>query len=104
MGGDAEAIVRAFNNCINRRDLDGLAALMTDDHRLIDPTGNTVSGRQACLKAWDGFFLAFPDYRNNFDQIFARGDGDHCRELNLLRCALGRSGALACERRRRANC
>ena len=66
---DARRLVLAFNDCINARDVVGLASLMTDDHAFIDTEGNSVSGRGACLDAWRRFFSAFPDYRNTFEQL-----------------------------------
>lgn len=74
MNQDADAIVHAFNNCINRGDLDGLGALMTEDHRFSDAASHTVSGKQSCLEAWKSFFSAFPDYRNRFDRTIVRGN------------------------------
>jgi ketosteroid isomerase-like protein len=67
--GDAVAVVRAFNDAINGRDLTSLAALMTDGHRFIDGAGASVDGKEACVEAWRGFFTAFPDYRNHFDDV-----------------------------------
>jgi ketosteroid isomerase-like protein len=69
-----EALVRSFNDCIARRDIDGLAKLMTDDHTFIDAAGGTVSGKSRCIEAWAGFFAAFPDYRNHFERVLATGD------------------------------
>jgi ketosteroid isomerase-like protein len=74
MTEDVEAVVRAFNACINRRDIQGLSRLMTDGHRFMDSAGTAVSGKQACLDAWGGFFSAFPDYRNQFDRIIPSGN------------------------------
>jgi SnoaL-like domain len=62
-------IVMSFNEYINRRDLDELSRLMTDDHVFIDSANSTVSGKEACLKAWKGFFAAFPDYRNHLELV-----------------------------------
>ena len=45
-----------------------------DDHRFIDSAANTVSGKQACLDAWRGFFGSFPDYRNIFTSLTAKDD------------------------------
>ena len=69
-----EAVAQEFNACINRADLAGLGALMTDDHVFVDSEGADVSGKAACLDAWRGFFRAFPDYRNTFTQLRARGE------------------------------
>lgn len=87
----------AFNECITRQDLDGLAALMTDDHTFIDTAGTVIAGKEQCLAAWRGFFAAFPDYRNVFDQV--RVDADcvamagesHCADPRLDGPALWRA-------------
>ncbi len=69
---DPAVVVRRFNDLITRRDLDGLIALMTEDHTFLDTSGAAVSGRAACADAWHGFFAAFPDYRNVFTTITAQ--------------------------------
>jgi ketosteroid isomerase-like protein len=73
-GADDDA-ARAFNKAINARDLDALGRLMHDEHRFVDSAGTTVDGKPACLDAWRGFFAAFPDYRNIFDQVVSDGGG-----------------------------
>ena len=70
----AERAVTAFNDCINARDLAGVARWMTDDHCFIDTAANVVSGKSACIEAWRGFFATFPDYRNVFATMRVRGD------------------------------
>ena len=67
------AVVSRFNEHINRRDLDGLGDLMTEDHAFIDTEGAAVSGRTACPGAWQGFFAGFPDYRNTFESVVVDG-------------------------------
>ena len=52
----------SFVDCINRGDLDGLAALMTDDHRLAVLDEDPVEGRDENVEAWRGYFGAFPTY------------------------------------------
>jgi len=74
MQDDARVVV-AFNDAINRRDLAALSALMTDGHRFIDSAGSVVDGKPACVEAWRGFFSAFPDYRNVFDDVRADDAG-----------------------------
>jgi ketosteroid isomerase-like protein len=64
-------IVSAFNDAINARDLAALSDLMAHDHRFVDAAGAVVEGKAACLEAWSGFFAAFPDYRNVFDEVRA---------------------------------
>jgi ketosteroid isomerase-like protein len=72
---DPVAVVLAFNEAINRRDLAALAELMTEMHQFIDTEGATVDGRDACIEAWRGFFESFPDYRNEFDDVSDAGAG-----------------------------
>ena len=69
-----EELATQFNECINRRDLDGLAALMAEDHAFTDTLGATLAGKTACVDAWRDFFQAFPDYRNTFSDVFSRGE------------------------------
>src|SRR5262249_20121567 len=54
--------VQAFVDCINAHNVDGLAALMSDDHLFIDAHGNKVRGREAMTAGWYGYFEWFPDY------------------------------------------
>lgn len=54
--------VVSFIDCINRRDLDGLLALMTDDHVLQVLDEAPVTGRDVLADAWNGYFTAYPDY------------------------------------------
>ncbi len=68
-----ETVVRQFNDCINSRDLGGLGSLMTDDHAFIDSASHAIRGKENVLKAWQGFFEAFPDYTNVFEVITAEG-------------------------------
>jgi ketosteroid isomerase-like protein len=72
LNGVSRGAVIAFNEAINRRDLPALEDLMTDDHTFIDSAGGVVSGKQAVLNAWEGFFRAFPDYRNEWSTVVAK--------------------------------
>jgi ketosteroid isomerase-like protein len=67
--GSSRRVVVAFNEAINRRDLDALAELMTDDHRFVDSAGSVVAGKDEVLAAWEGFFESFPDYRNDWGEV-----------------------------------
>ena len=42
---DPKSIAVAFNDSINSHDLDGLSALMTDDHTFTDTEGEVVAGK-----------------------------------------------------------
>ena len=64
-----ESLVQQFNECINSRDLTGLAALISENHSFIDTTDQQVEGKEAVLKAWQSFFSYFPDYRNIFESV-----------------------------------
>ena len=63
-----------FNGCINDRDIEGLATLMTDDHTFIDSGDNVVQGKSDALQAWEGFFDSFPDYQNVFEKVATRNE------------------------------
>ena len=67
------AVVRQFIARINRRDVDGLAGLMTDDHLFIDGMGTRVRGRHAMARGWAGYFAMVPDYAIEVEQMFVRG-------------------------------
>ncbi len=71
---DPKTIAVGFNDCINSRDIEGLASLMSDDHRFVDTEGEVISGKEACVDVWRGFFEAFPDYRNVFASMATRDD------------------------------
>ena len=62
MSESAETVARAFVAAINRRDVEGLAALMTVGHRFVDSMGNVVEGRETMRAAWVGYFGMVPDY------------------------------------------
>jgi ketosteroid isomerase-like protein len=46
---------------------------MTDDHAFIDSDDNVLAGKAMVLKAWQGFFDAFPDYRNDWSRVISSG-------------------------------
>ena len=56
------AVAVRFIDCVNRTDLDGLVATMTDDHRLEVFDEAPLVGREANATAWRGYFERFPDY------------------------------------------
>lgn len=72
---DAIGVVETFNEAINVRNLAVLGELMHEHHRFIDAAGESVEGKSNCLRAWRGFFDAFPDYRNNFEEIGSDASG-----------------------------
>jgi ketosteroid isomerase-like protein len=58
-----------FNECINARDLEGLTALMTEDHAFVDRSGDRHEGKDDMSTGWKSFFGEFPEYRNTFWRI-----------------------------------
>ena len=66
--------VLAFIDRINAHDVEGLGALMSDDHTFIDAHGNQVSGREKMIAGWRGYFEWFPDYFIEVTDVF--GDDD----------------------------
>jgi hypothetical protein len=56
------AAVISFINRINRGDVEGLSAMMTDDHELIVFDENPLPGQTANMKAWAGYVAAYPRY------------------------------------------
>lgn len=63
------AVATEFNDHVNDANLRALASLLSEDHRFIDSLGNMVTGKPACIAAWNGFFQAFPGYSNTFERF-----------------------------------
>jgi ketosteroid isomerase-like protein len=78
-GSDPEDLSRraviAFNEAINRRDIESLGELMTDGHAFVDSDAKVLAGKEEVLEAWEGFFGAFPDYRNDWTKVIPTGGG-----------------------------
>ena len=56
------ALAVRFIECVNRRDLDGLARLVTENHELRVFDEPPIVGRRNNIEAWRGYFTSFPDY------------------------------------------
>src|SRR6478752_1165285 len=56
------AVAISFIDCINRGDVDGLAALMAPEHTLTVFTEEPLVGRAANVEAWRRYAASFPDY------------------------------------------
>jgi len=70
---DPKRVALEFNEAINNQNLDKLASLMTEDHTFFSiGEEDVVKGRSAMLKAWQGFFKAYPDDKNHFTQVESR--------------------------------
>lgn len=66
--------ILAFIDRINAHDVEGLAALMSDDHAFIDAHGTQVSGREKMIVGWRAYFEWFPDYRIEITEVFENSE------------------------------
>lgn len=66
--------VLTFTDRINAHDVEGLAELMSEDHRFIDAHGNEVVGKEKMVGGWRGYFEWFPDYYLEVTEVFENGD------------------------------
>jgi len=71
---DPKLIALLFNECINNRDIEGLVALMTDDHSLVCNGHVDTKDKNSSREVWSSFFRMFPDYLNHFSRIESRDD------------------------------
>jgi len=67
-------LVLAFMERINQRDVNGLCALMTEDHVFVDALGARVQGRENMRKAWTGYFGMIPDYKVSHEEVLQQGN------------------------------
>src|SRR5713226_702608 len=66
----------AFIDRINAHDVEGLAALMSDDHTFIDAHGNEVVGKEKMDAGWRGYFEWFADYHIEVTDVFEGESSD----------------------------
>jgi ketosteroid isomerase-like protein len=71
---DPRAVALAFVAAINARDVDRIAALMTEDHEFIDIPGQSFHGREPMREGWIGYYRLFPDYQIEVDRVLASDD------------------------------
>jgi ketosteroid isomerase-like protein len=74
MKKSAVEVALDFVDRINRHDLGGLVALMTDDHCFVDGLGQQVRGREHMERGWLGYFAWFPDYSIEVDDAMSNGN------------------------------
>jgi ketosteroid isomerase-like protein len=70
---DPRSVVLAFVSRINAGDVDGIAALLTDDHEFIDTAGASFRGRENLREGWVGYFRLFPDYHIDAPAVRVEG-------------------------------
>ena len=66
-------VARDFADRNNAHDTQGLIALMSADHVLIDSLGNKVT-RPAIETGWAAYFAMVPDYWIRIDRAMAEGE------------------------------
>ena len=66
-------IAAAFVDRINAHDLDGLTALMTDDHAFVDALASRVAGRAAMRSGWQQYLQMVPDYWIKVEKLLEDG-------------------------------
>ena len=74
MRNPAIDVALAFVDRINRHDVGGLVALMSENHHFVDGLGQEVRGREAMEKGWLGYFALFPDYSITVDDALSSGN------------------------------
>jgi ketosteroid isomerase-like protein len=100
MKDTAEGVARAFVAAINRQDVDGLAALMTEGHRFVDSLGNATEGREKMRAAWAGYFRMVPDYWIVVEESYGHpSDGSLVAMLGVVGGTYTTDGELKAENR-----
>ena len=74
MEKSAEEVALAFVDRINRHDVGGLFALMSEEHRFVDGLGQEIHGRGKMEQGWAGYFAWFPDYSIEVENIASKGN------------------------------
>jgi ketosteroid isomerase-like protein len=105
MDDEARDTIEGFHEALNRRDLDALSDLITDDcvfeATSPAPDGTRHVGRQAVLEACRVFFAGSPTTHFEMEEMFGAGDrvivrwlytwaDGHVRGVDLLRVRAGR--------------
>jgi hypothetical protein len=71
---DVKIIALKFNECINNHDIEGLSALMTEDHTFISKLNDAQRGKEEMIKSWKKFFTLFPKYRNEIHFVYSKAN------------------------------
>jgi ketosteroid isomerase-like protein len=104
MSDDTRAVIERFHEAFNRRDIDEVGQLITEDCVFEDtgpPDGTRHVGRAAVLDAWREVFAGAPGARFDAEEIITAGDravvrwryqwaDGHVRGIDLLRVRDGR--------------
>lgn len=90
-------VTNSFVRALNRQDIEGMLALMSPNHRLVDSMGNLVEGLERMRAGWAGYFKMVPDYALAIEEMYTSGP-----VVILLGIAQGtytRTGELTAENR-----
>lgn len=68
----SQQTVKQFVAAINRQDVEGIYALMSDDHVFVDAHGNKIQGKDTMKESWAAYFGWFPDYNVMLTEIFEK--------------------------------
>jgi ketosteroid isomerase-like protein len=66
-------VVLQFVDAINAKDLPGIGALMTSDHRFVDSLGAVGVGAEGMQQGWEAYFRLVPDYRIEVSETYCCG-------------------------------
>ncbi len=67
-------VVLKFEELINGRNAEAIAAFMTAAGAFLDSLGNSIQGAEKLRAAWTGYFKIVPDYSISHSEIFADGN------------------------------
>ena len=65
--------VKSYVDALNRRDLDFVASKLADDMKLVDSSGDEVSGKAQCMVVLQNLLAEAPDYRMLIDTLSTTG-------------------------------
>lgn len=65
--------VNQFVKRINANDVQGIVAMMTEDHRFIDSVGTVVAGSDKMAEGWAAYLGMMTDYRIEIRETLCRG-------------------------------
>ncbi len=68
-----ESVTSGFVRALNRQDVEGMLAMMSPSHRLVDSMGTIVEGRKKMRAGWAGYFKMVPDYTLAIEEIYVNG-------------------------------
>lgn len=72
-GCSSESVTSAFVRALNRQDVEGMLALMSPHHRLVDSMGTVIEGLEKMRVGWAGYFQMVPDYTLAIEETYASG-------------------------------